>query len=1038
MRVVFDASAHYKDKPSLNDVLHQGPLILPKIVGMIMRFRMGRIAVTSDVEKAFLQVRLHEQDRDATRCFWVRDIKRPPEGNNIVVYRFTRVTFGLKSSPFLLAATIRFHVEHDEVDRTIAEDISNNLYVDNLFMTAESPQEAFRKYKEAKEVFSRLNMNLREFMSNSTEFNRQIRREDRSDDTTPSTLGLTWDTTSDSMVLKHTIKESQNVFPRFVEERLQVGPKKLEEEDAAKWQHICEESEGFTKEIPRRIADRDATYKLEMFTDASTQAMCAAAYLSNENSQNLLIAKSRLPSVQSHHTISKLEMMAVTMGTRHALNTYLEIKSQIRISDVFILSDSEIALSWLKVPPNTKGTGVLVANIVKEMKEIIKIVRRLEEEGAKVRFGYVNTRDNPADERTRGSSAKEFANSLRWTGPPSTRQDFSTWPEESRLFQIQEEPIQVALVENEREEAWLESSRCNNLTSLRRTAAYVLRFLRNLTDRLGEPTKARIRKAIPELGREQVKGSITGLEIRDAMKVLLRMHQTQHSAVIEHVSNAKLNLRQDSHGLTRCYRRLGNSALGEDAKNPAFVAPNTPLARLIIQEAHGHLHCATAHTMSNVRQQFWIPRLRKQVKKLIRRCVSCQRFNNLPFRYPDMKDLPERRVVQGRPFLHVGLDYFRPWKLREDQGETSKAYGCIFTCTTTRLVHLELVRNNGTTAFLNAVRRFIARRGVPYSITCDNAPIFLLGEEILKETAMAFEGDEETKKFVADRAIEWRNITPYAPWQGDFKRQVQRQATSAAAPPSVVATSADLVVPALEEYSQKMQEFQKKLENLLKNQSKAEEVKTRVDKLEEEIRETKSQLLAAVSEMGKKLEEKIEVTIEAQIQQLVLVKKLCEAKETPEKDEILDLPSGRGEAGPQEADRKDSHRPHDRHHGKGDKHVQKETAADPLKDRNENLVVCPFCGVIGKHIADRCPIHRSVKDQRAIMAARINTCWFCFKEEHPTCPARVPCMYCASTNHHASVCSLPEERAKWSARYLELEKAISSGGRSVLDKPSTA
>ncbi|KAL6726415.1 hypothetical protein Aduo_008387 [Ancylostoma duodenale] len=192
-------------------------------------------------------------------------------------------------------------------------------------------------------------MNLREFMSNSTEFNRQIKREDRSDDTTPSTLGLTWDSTSNSMVLKHAIKESKEITRRTVlstiasvydpmefllpltvqAKRFFQGlwkkyykwDQRLGEEDAVKWQHICEESEGFTKEIPRRIADRDATYKLVMFTDASTQVMCAAAYLSNENNQNLLIAKSRLPSIQCHHTIPKLEMTAITMGTRLALNT---------------------------------------------------------------------------------------------------------------------------------------------------------------------------------------------------------------------------------------------------------------------------------------------------------------------------------------------------------------------------------------------------------------------------------------------------------------------------------------------------------------------------------------------------------------------------------------------------------------------------------------------------------------------------------------------------------------------------------------------
>ncbi|EYC41330.1 hypothetical protein Y032_0573g160 [Ancylostoma ceylanicum] len=252
------------------------------------------------------------------------------------------------------------------------------------------------------------------------------------------------------------------------------------------------------------------------------------------------------------------------------------------------------------------------------------------------------------------------------------------------------------------------------------------------------------------------------------MTALVRMHRAQHMREIEGGSNTKLNQKKDHQGITRCYGRLGNITLTEDAKNSAFIVPNTSLARLIIQEAHGSLHCATAHTMCNVRQEFWIPRLREQVKRMIRKCLPCQRFNNLPYRYPPTKDLPERRVVQGRPFLHVGLGYSGPWKLREDNEETSKAYGCIFTCTTTRLMHLELVRNNSTTAFLNAVRRLIARKGVPKTITCDNAPTFLLGKEILTETAQAFEVDEEVKRYVSDQAIEWRNITPYAPWQGGF------------------------------------------------------------------------------------------------------------------------------------------------------------------------------------------------------------------------------------------------------------------------------
>ncbi|EYC41332.1 hypothetical protein Y032_0573g162 [Ancylostoma ceylanicum] len=59
-------------------------------------------------------------------------------------------------------------------------------------------------------------MNLREFTSNSEEFNQQIKQEDRSDEIKPFTLGLTWDTQEDKMVLKHMIKESEKVTKRSV------------------------------------------------------------------------------------------------------------------------------------------------------------------------------------------------------------------------------------------------------------------------------------------------------------------------------------------------------------------------------------------------------------------------------------------------------------------------------------------------------------------------------------------------------------------------------------------------------------------------------------------------------------------------------------------------------------------------------------------------------------------------------------------------------------------------------------------------------
>ncbi|KAK5970181.1 Retrotransposon domain containing protein [Trichostrongylus colubriformis] len=161
LRIVFDASAHLKDAPSLNDVLHRGPVLLPKLCDILLRFRIGNVAVASDVEKASLQVRLHTQDRDATRFLWVKDTSRPLCQDNIITYRFSRVAFGLICSPFLLAGTIEYHLQHNTRNKEVAREIDSNTYVDNVVITARSTVEATTFYKESKKVFRDMRMNLR-------------------------------------------------------------------------------------------------------------------------------------------------------------------------------------------------------------------------------------------------------------------------------------------------------------------------------------------------------------------------------------------------------------------------------------------------------------------------------------------------------------------------------------------------------------------------------------------------------------------------------------------------------------------------------------------------------------------------------------------------------------------------------------------------------------------------------------------------------------------------------------------------------------
>ena len=108
--MVYDASPRVDGQPSLNDCLVIGPKLNQKIFDLLVQFCSYLIALTADIEKAFIMVGVEQEDRDALCFLWVNDTT--DEQPTIQPLRYTRVVFGVCSSPFILNSTIRYHLEY--------------------------------------------------------------------------------------------------------------------------------------------------------------------------------------------------------------------------------------------------------------------------------------------------------------------------------------------------------------------------------------------------------------------------------------------------------------------------------------------------------------------------------------------------------------------------------------------------------------------------------------------------------------------------------------------------------------------------------------------------------------------------------------------------------------------------------------------------------------------------------------------------------------------------------------------------------------
>ena len=545
----------------------------------------------------------------------------------------------------------------------------------------------------------------------------------------------------------------------------------------------------------------DVLLQLHCFADASGKAYGCAVYIRLVSDQGatsyLVFAKTRLAPLQKI-TLVRLELLAIVCAVR-ALK-FVESQLKRPIAKKQIWTDSQICLHWIR---EAKNPGVFVVNRLSEIRA-----------SPNTTFSYVPTEQNPADLASRGLDLEQRDWKTWWNGPEFLLQSEEDWPrynvenltsEQVNAMQMEERKTKPSVCHFQASvtsvpatvldpdlalREFVDLRRFSRLNKLLAVTVWVLRFLLSLflkhsrnkgpplarfaADKLLSPYFQFQRNRSAQYGSLRSLGPVQANELTLAKLLWVRLVQRLHFPDLSFSSTRakkssmvrQLGLALDHHGIIRCLGRLSSTSVFRES--PALLPASSLFTNLVIFDMHWRLHHASPQRiLAEIRKEFWILRGRSVIRKVLRHCTWCKRCIGGPFRLPHMADLPDYRVTPARPFSTVGLDYFGPLRIKL-AGEVIKVWVALFTCAVIRAVHLEIVLDLSTESFLNALRRFVSRRGIPMTIISDQAPTFKMADKALALAWSEMVHSEEVAHFSTKTGITWKFIAAYAPWFGGF------------------------------------------------------------------------------------------------------------------------------------------------------------------------------------------------------------------------------------------------------------------------------
>lgn len=794
IRVVFNGSSPTTNRVTLNQCLHAGPKLQNDITLILLNFRRHSVVFVTDIRMMFRMSWIHPEDRMYQLILW-----RESPSDPLLTYELNTNTYGLRSSPYIAIRVLHELAEQERHRFPLAAEVLiNDLYVDDCLSGASDLASARKLKSQLEGIMASGGYELRKWTSNCPELLDDLPSEhlqnphqfaDAENPQVVLVLGVQYNPVTDAFSYKFSsVPETQatkrtvlSLIARTYDPCGWISPVVFKAKvfvqklwlSGIGWDdplppELLQEWNSFINDLPhinlvslpRRIFPPDSvSYSLHGFCDASLAGFASVCYLRSEDSNGngsvyLLMSKTKVAPVRTRLTIPKLELMGAVLLTKIFSHIVLCLQKSIVLDTLHCWTDSQIALAWIKTPPHTLQT--FEANRVSQI-----ISANLHQT-----FRYVPGDQNPADCSSRGVSASSLKEHPLWWGPPWLAKPSSLWPVDEGSLPYDLPGIRCLLVAPET--PLLDSSflleRFSSFHKLTGVVGFMLRFVHNAKN----PSS---RRTDP---------SLTALERKDALLFLIKIVQKiAFPDIIEclrknqpiRTAVRRLSPFLDATGTIKVGGRIRHSDLPYDSCHPYLLPKDGPFVNLLVR----HFHVENAHAGPNTLQailarDFWILSARRLIRHVIFKCVRCYRLTAKPST-PPMGDLPRDRVTKARPFIKVSTDFAGPFYTRVQayrNRKIVKSYLCILVCQTTKAVHLEVVSDLTTDAFIAALSRFVSRRGVPDHIRSDNGRNYVGANHYLRDVyKFMCENQASLGHEMSKRGITWIFTPPLSPnWNG--------------------------------------------------------------------------------------------------------------------------------------------------------------------------------------------------------------------------------------------------------------------------------